>query len=715
MKNVLRICKNDLSRVFSSVVAIVVVLGLCVVPCLYAWFNIFSNWDPYGTESTSRIKVAVASEDKGETILGLDICVGDQVISALKSNDQIGWVFFDDTEDALTEVRSGDCYAALVVPEDFTTGVLSILRGDPKNPELKYYENEKKNAIAPKITGKAQTSVQEQVNSVFLETIADSATKLISVAEANGISAASGLDKIISGVNSLADKLGFAISTIDCCTQLSDSSVSLMRATITLMGTTGNTLDSTKDYLNKIDNSADGANARYSDTAEAVTAAIKQTDAELSSMQTSMKSLFKDLNKYNEFVSADLASRIALVKSMQASYSEMATALNSAGFTTLANQVQKLCDRLGELCTKLERLKTANDDNLNEIKSAQNGVLNEISSVRSTLKTVQKAVNEDLTPAVNKTVDAVHTASDGLGKILSNSKTGLNSISKTLDGYINTVLSLKNGLGGARSAAQSAVTELNDVAEFLTAFKNSDQFKQVAETVDGNGDKIGSYLASPIQCETVREYDVTSNGSCTAPFYTVLAQWVGALLCAVMLKTQVGRSCPIEKPNVFERFFGRYALFFLVGMAQAIIVSLGDLWYVKVQCLYPFKFVLTAVVTGLCFSMINYALVFALDNIGMAVSVIVMVVQVAGSGGTYPVEVLPEIFRDLYKFMPFRYAMNAMRETIGGMYANVYWENILVLLGITLGSVILGIALYYPCLKLNKMISKSKNRSEIML
>ena len=150
-------------------------------------------------------------------------------------------------------------------------------------------------------------------------------------------------------------------------------------------------------------------------------------------------------------------------------------------------------------------------------------------------------------------------------------------------------------------------------------------------------------------------------------------------------------------------------------MAQAIIVSLGDLWYVKVQCLYPFKFVLTAVVTGLCFSMINYALVFALDNIGMAVSVIVMVVQVAGSGGTYPVEVLPEIFRDLYKFMPFRYAMNAMRETIGGMYANAYWENILVLLGITLGSVILGIALYYPCLKLNKMISKSKNRSEIML
>lgn len=715
MKNVLSICKNDLSRIFSSVVAIVIVLGLCVVPCLYAWFNIFSNWDPYGTESTSRIKVAVASEDKGETILGLDVCVGDQVITALKSNDQIGWVFFDNTDDALDQVRSGDCYAALVVPEDFTTGVLSILRGDPKNPELKYYENEKKNAIAPKITGKAQTSVQEQVNSVFLETIADSATKLISVAEANGISASSGLDTIIKGVDSLADKLEFAISTIDCCTQLSDSSANLMRATITLMGTTANTLDSTKDYLNKIDSSADNANASYSDTADAVMAALDQTDAELSSMQTSMRSLFKDLNKYNEFVSADLASRIALVKSLQANYSEMATALENAGFTTLARQMQRLCDQLGELATKLEGLKTASDDNLAEIKSAQNGVLSQISSIRKTLKTVSNAVDEDLTPAVNKAVDAVHTASNGLGKVLSNSKTGLNSMSKTLNSYINTVLSLKNGLGGAKKAAQSAVTELQNVSEFLTVFKNSDQFKQVVEAVDGNGDKIGSYLASPIQCRTVRDYDITTNGSATSPFYTVLAQWVGALLCAVMLKTQVGRSCPIENPNVYERFFGRYALFFLVGMAQAIIVSLGDLWYVKIQCLYPFRFVLTAILTGLCFSMINYALVFALDNIGMAISVIVMVVQVAGSGGTYPVEVLPEIFQDLYKFMPFRYAMDAMRETIGGLYSNYYWKNMLVLLGITLGAVILGIALYYPCLKLNNMITKSKNRSEIML
>ena len=715
MKAVISICKNDITRVFSSVVAIVIVLGLCAVPCLYAWFNIFSNWDPYGVESTSRIKVAVASEDKGENLLGLDICVGNQVISALKENDQMGWVFTDNTEDALKLVQSGDCYAALVVPEDFTTGVLSVLRGDPENPQLRYYENEKKNAIAPKITGKAQTSVQEQVNSVFLETIAGYGGEIISVAEANGISAESGLTAITNGVNSLADKLKFCIATIDMCTKLGDSSTSLLRATITLMGTTGSTLDSTKDYLDRVDSSADGANSRFEDTADAVDTALVQTDAELASMQDSFKSIFADINKYNEFISSDMASRVALCKSMQANYSDMASALADAGFKHLSTQVQKLADSLGELCTKLEGLKTASDNDLAALKKTENGILNEISSIRSIITQVRKAVAEDLTPAVNKAVDAVHTASNGLGTVLSNSSAGLGSISKTLESYINTITTLEGGLGGAKKAAESAVAQLENLSQLLVAFKNSDLFAQIVEAANNGGDKIGSYLASPIKCETIYDYEIESYGSAMSPFYTVLAQWVGALLCTTMFKVSLGKSCPVEKPNVFQHFFGRYGIFFLASLATALIVSLGDLWYVQIQCLHPFKFVFAACITGLCFSMINYALVFALDNIGMAISVIVMVIQVAGSGGTYPIEVVPKVFRDLYKFMPFRYAMDAMRETIGGMYANAYWNNMLILLLMTLIAIVFGIALYYPCLKLINMIIKSKNRSEIML
>ena len=116
MKNIWRIFRSDWQRISASVVAVVVVMGLCLIPCLYAWFNIFSNWDPYGPDSTSNIRVAVTSEDEGYELLGLKLNIGSMVLDGLKSNHQMGWDFVDSREEALEGVRSGKYYAALIVP-----------------------------------------------------------------------------------------------------------------------------------------------------------------------------------------------------------------------------------------------------------------------------------------------------------------------------------------------------------------------------------------------------------------------------------------------------------------------------------------------------------------------------------------------------------------------------------------------------------------------
>ena len=162
MKNILNIIRHDLKKITGSVVAIITIMGLCLVPCCYAWFNILSNWAPYESEATGRISVAVANMDEGTRTAGLWINVGDKIVEALEANGDIGWVFTESDEEAIDGVYSGDYYAALVIPEDFSTDVLSFVSGDLTNPELKYYENEKKNAVAPKITGKAKTAVQER-------------------------------------------------------------------------------------------------------------------------------------------------------------------------------------------------------------------------------------------------------------------------------------------------------------------------------------------------------------------------------------------------------------------------------------------------------------------------------------------------------------------------------------------------------------------------
>ena len=172
MTNIFRVASADFKRLITNVVALVVIMGLSVMPCLYAWFNILSNWDPYGENATKNLQVVVASSDTGVEVGGITLNVGDMIISNLKENKTIGWVFVDTKEEAVEGVYSGKYYAALVVDEKFSSDIISFLGGDLQNPKITYYENEKKNAIAPKITGKVKTTLEEEIDKAFVSTLA---------------------------------------------------------------------------------------------------------------------------------------------------------------------------------------------------------------------------------------------------------------------------------------------------------------------------------------------------------------------------------------------------------------------------------------------------------------------------------------------------------------------------------------------------------------
>ena len=253
------------------------------------------------------------------------------------------------------------------------------------------------------------------------------------------------------------------------------------------------------------------------------------------------------------------------------------------------------------------------------------------------------------------------------------------------------------------------------LSDVLMNASGNDLLQELSNLMANDEAAVAEYLANPVKMESEVFWPIENYGSAMAPFYTVLAQWVGALLTAVLIKVRVKKRDDLADLRLHEWYFGRLGLYLLMGIAQALVVSAGDLLYVRIQCVAPLRFVLLACINSIVFMMINYALVFALDNIGLGAGVIILVLQVAGSGGTYPVEVLPGIFRTLFPFMPFRYAMDAMRECIGGMYGNTYWVCIGILLLFALASVAFGMALYRPAKKLNETIAASKAKSEIML
>ena len=178
MRNAWRIFKGDVRLVATNAIGLMVAIGLVVVPALYAWFNIAGTWDPY--ENTGGLKVAVANEDAGYTssLLPTDVNVGKSVVAALHENDQFDWVFVDEGQ-AVEGVRSGEYYAALVIPERFSADMMTLFSPDIEHASITYYTNEKENAIAPHVTEQGADAVQNKIDRTFAEIVDETGLKTV--------------------------------------------------------------------------------------------------------------------------------------------------------------------------------------------------------------------------------------------------------------------------------------------------------------------------------------------------------------------------------------------------------------------------------------------------------------------------------------------------------------------------------------------------------
>ena len=174
MKNIWRLFVGDLKRMGSNVVTVIIVLGLVALPSIFSWYNIIACWNVFN--NTGNLTVAVANSDEGyqSDLVPIRVNIGDQVVSALRANDQMKWEFTDE-EDAIDGAKSGKYYAAVVIPKSFSRDMMTFYTGDAQHASIVYYTNEKKNAIAPKVTDQGADQISTQVNRVFAETLSEAA------------------------------------------------------------------------------------------------------------------------------------------------------------------------------------------------------------------------------------------------------------------------------------------------------------------------------------------------------------------------------------------------------------------------------------------------------------------------------------------------------------------------------------------------------------
>lgn len=587
MKNILKIISSDIKRLRTNVVAIVVLIGLTVIPSLYAWFNILSNWDPYEADATSRIKVAVATEDLGVVMEGVEVNIGDSIVEALHENNTIGWVFTETSSEAMEGVESGEYYAALVIPESFSSDMVSFMTGDLNHPKLEYYCNQKKNAIAPKITDKAKTAVKEQVNATFISTIA------------------------------------------------------------------GTLIDTGSDIANS---------GKWSDL----------TDKENASMLDVITARLSDT--YNELLSYNtmLESLIAI---LDLSESVMGTA--------------------GEITPDLT---------------------NELMLQQAQLYSLQKLIDENNIESLSGLSAIMSDNITNLSGILDTVMNVYGSMSGDADSFKQTIAEGKQSVTDTKLILDELTEKLSGIISMIDEIQNGDSYGMLSQLLNSDAETLGSFVSSPVEITTEKLYPIDHYGSAASPFYVVLSIWVGGLILVAIMHTPVHKAEDIpENAKPYQKFFGRYFTFFAIGQLQTLLMVSGNMFFINIQCLSPLKYWFACAVTSMVFTLFMYSLTVAFGNIGEALAIIFMVVQVAGSGGTFPIEVLPEAYKMIYNYMPFPYAMDALRECIGGAYGNYYWECIGKLLIFAAIALFIGLILRIPFVKINKAIEKSKESTGVML
>lgn len=715
VKKAFQIFKRDILRLLKNPVALVITIGVCVIPSLYAWYNIVANWDPYG--NTANIKVAVANNDQGTSneYVG-ELNAGDETVSKLKENDQLGWVFTD-ADAAVEGVKSGEYYAAIIIPDDFSTNLTSMLTGTFTQPQLEYYCNEKKNAIAPKVTDTGAQTVEEQINETFVATVSETLVEKIQNAagdlDAQGAETQGGILENVQRSNQALQDVRDALAG--------------MQKTIATSKEAGAKADETLSAL--------------SGQIPSLVNALDKGDALLASARTSSRNFASSLNTT---LSHGLTQMGKASSNANVAVGKLSGAISAAGgkvdgaladVQMVINDVNRIIidireitgidsglvlSALEEQLAELQTLKDALQDQSTDIQNSAGAIAGAVSSLDSAtqqgisaMEGVQQDMASTVLPQLSQGMDSFSEVSGDLTGVVASLEPTIAQARGVLSQLTTTLDQASSTMSQADSSLEKLQGTLSTAANDVAALRASESLDKLDEILGASSADLADFMSSPVTLTTKAVYPVSNYGSGVAPFYTNLALWVGGCVLIAIIKLEVDGE-GIGAFTATEGYFGRWLLLVVLGFVQAFIVCCGDL-VLGMQCLRPELFVLAGIFTSFVYVNIIYALASAFKHIGKALVVILVIVQIPGSSGMYPIEMMPGFFQRLHPLLPFTYGISAMRETIGGMYGMDYAINLGVLAVFLAVALFIGVKLRTLMLNLNLLFDKELERTGVMI
>lgn len=763
MKNIMRIFARDIKNIFTNWIAILMVFVLMIIPSLYSLINIKASWDPYS--NTNGIKVAVINEDKGTVFKEHNINLGNELVDKLKDNDKLGWVFVD-KETAKEGLIMEKYYATIEIPEDFSEDVTTLTKKDIVKPQLIYTVNEKKNVIASKITDSGVNTVKSELDENITKTISGIIFRLCDEIGVDIENNRSELRNIMDSVYKLDDNMPELEKILDEAINGTVSASDLLSKTNELIPTISDTIDGTNEFLNntqsfldetqdnlknespkikddlvKSENILDTTSIELQNIDEKILPEVekktllvaldsaKATKTSVDDAKSKLKNMKKVIDKFSEIQIPKPSNDSSLqnideIAKIQESLKKQSESLENAqdALKEESKKISNIIDRLDTIDDRLDILIDKINQDIEKLDKGEKLIDTQnltdarkvLDDAHTLVSNITDSYDSEIVPTINDGFDSIRKISDDGLNLAAQGKKTLPEVQKMLDAFKNTTDLSNDELNKLKKEFPDIKDNVHELAQRLRKIDNKSDIDELLDMITNNWEDQSDFLSSPVEIEDNRLFPWPNYGSTVTPFYTVLCLWIGGYVLSVLIGTESYSLEEGTELKKYEKYFGRMPLFLFIGIGQALAASMGALFILHAYAVHLIMFIFYCIFISIVFNIIIYTAVSLFGYGGIVMGVVLLVIQVAGTSGNFPIEVNPIGFQEMFPFLPFTYAISGVRQIMAGIVYSILFRDSAILCAFMIGSIIIGVFFKEMISKKRVNILKMLKESSIM-
>lgn len=709
MKKIFPLYKRDIHSIVTNIMSIVLIGGLIFLPSLYAWLNIKASWDPYA--QTDQIPLGFVNEDVGATVRGEEIDVGKKLVDNLKKDTNFNWHFVDRKE-AMEELEYGNYYAVIVVPEDFSETLGSVVKAEPEKATMEYYVNEKINAIAPKITDKGASVIVEEISSEFISTVngiifemfndigleLEESIPEIELFEEYVFTLEEELPNIHDKLVEMDEQLTHASNMLDVANEKIPQAKEVTKKGL-------DAIQKTSTFLNEVEEKLKAISPALKEEVKEIEAVFKDVNEKRAEIEEAIKEELEEIDV--ESIESELPKITEDIDGIIASLQEMQNNLEEENeeIETLITTLESMKEDIATVQGKTDDIKAFIENNEQFFKDLQES----IGSVTDIdLQAFVEKYEDEIEPKMLAEIHAGQETVNEAKGMINDISNAIPEIEKMLNETDTKIDEGQEALDTLFSVYPQVQDRVNTLADTIREVQDEADMQEIIDLLLNDPEKEKGFFAEPVVLHKNEVFPIPNYGTGMTPFYTVLSLWVGGLLLISLLSPNVPEEDTLSPKVVYT---GRMLTFMTIGLLQTVIVTLGDIFILGVEVSSPFWFVIFGLLISLVFMSIVYTAIALLGDVGKAVAIILLVLQIASSGGTYPVVLLPEFFQAVNPFLPFTYGVDLMREAVGGIIWKRAFFDIGALIIFAAISITVGVFLKGPIqTKMKKLIQSKGGR-----